>query len=177
MHMHVENSWRGKALIFLCCILTLGAFTTLTPFALPGQPDGPKLQVQWTTISGSMTGMVEINTASLQQLDEIMGIGLVIGQRIIDARPFSTVDDLIRVSGIGPITLQKMKDQGLIYVEGQILLVISWPTQYGTATLQCATNVDGAWQEVTNSRAIVSENVQVVAPTGSSQKFFRLLVP
>lgn len=67
----------------------------------------------------SAADRVEINTASLQQLDEITGIGPVLAQRIIDARPFSSVDDLLDVSGIGPITLQKIKEQGLAFVSGQ----------------------------------------------------------
>jgi len=62
---------------------------------------------------------IEINTASLQQLDEITGVGLTMAQRIIDARPFSSIDDLLKVRGIGEITLQKIKDQGLAYVNGQ----------------------------------------------------------
>lgn len=61
---------------------------------------------------------IEINTASLAQLDQLTGVGPVLGQRIIDARPFSSVDDLLRVKGIGPSTLQKIKDQGLAYVSG-----------------------------------------------------------
>ena len=65
------------------------------------------------------TDKVEINTASLQQLDEITGIGPVLAQRIIDARPFSSVDDLIKVKGIGEKTLQKIKDQGLAYIDEQ----------------------------------------------------------
>lgn len=60
---------------------------------------------------------VEINTASLEQLDEIIGIGPALGQRIIDARPFSLIDDLLKVSGIGEKIMQKIKDQGLAYVE------------------------------------------------------------
>ena len=62
---------------------------------------------------------VDINTASLEQLDEIIGIGPALGQRIIDARPFSSLDDLLRVSGIGEKTLQKIKDQGLAWVGPQ----------------------------------------------------------
>ncbi|MCX6723919.1 MAG: helix-hairpin-helix domain-containing protein [Candidatus Staskawiczbacteria bacterium] len=59
---------------------------------------------------------VNINTASLAQLDEITGVGPATAQKIIDARPFSSVDDLLRVKGIGPKTLQKIKDQGLACV-------------------------------------------------------------
>ena len=64
---------------------------------------------------------VEINTASLQQLDTLIGIGPTYAQRIIDGRHYSSVNDLLRVSGIGEKTLQKIKDQGLAYIEDQAL--------------------------------------------------------
>lgn len=59
---------------------------------------------------------IDINTATLSQLDELTGIGPVYAQRIIDGRPYSSVDDLDRVKGIGPATLKKIKDQGLACV-------------------------------------------------------------
>jgi len=59
---------------------------------------------------------VDINTASLQQLDNLTGIGPTYAQRIIDGRTYSSVDDLLKVKGIGPATLQKIKDQGLACV-------------------------------------------------------------
>lgn len=70
-------------------------------------------------IFATAMGIVEINTASLQQLDDITGIGPVLAQRIVDARPFSSVDGLLKVKGIGQKTLQKIKAQGLAYVAGQ----------------------------------------------------------
>ncbi len=62
---------------------------------------------------------VDINAASLAELDKIIGIGPVLAQRIIDARPFSSVEDLLKVKGIGEKTLQKIKDQGLACVNCQ----------------------------------------------------------
>jgi len=60
--------------------------------------------------------MVDINKATIAQLDTLTGIGPVYAQRIIDGRPYSSVDDLDRVKGIGPATLQKIKTQGLACV-------------------------------------------------------------
>jgi len=63
---------------------------------------------------------IELNNASLAQLEELISVGPVTAQRIIDARPFSSVDDLLKIKGIGDKTLQKIKDQGLAYVSGEI---------------------------------------------------------
>src|SRR4030042_2456111 len=63
---------------------------------------------------------IDINTASLEELQKITGVGPVMGQRIIEARPFISVQDLIKVKGIGEITLQKITDQGLAWVSREI---------------------------------------------------------
>ena len=59
---------------------------------------------------------VDINTASHDELQEIVHIGPDRATQIIDLRPFASVDDLINVSGIGPATLDDIKDQGLACV-------------------------------------------------------------
>ena len=53
----------------------------------------------------STSGLVNINTATIEELDALPGIGPVIAQRIVDYRtqygPFSAKEQIKNVSGIG----------------------------------------------------------------------------
>ena len=68
---------------------------------------------------------VDINIASLVELDELTGIGPAKGQAIIDTRPYESLEDLIDVYGVGEITLQNIKDQGLACVDDEEQLLQS----------------------------------------------------
>ncbi|MCX5867752.1 MAG: helix-hairpin-helix domain-containing protein [Proteobacteria bacterium] len=56
----------------------------------------------------SPSGMIDVNTATAEELEEIKGIGPVLAERIIAGRPYRTLDDLLRVEGIGKKTLEKI---------------------------------------------------------------------
>ena len=69
-----------------------------------------------------MTEMkVDINTASLEALVSIKGIGESLAKRIIDNRPYDTVDGLVKVSGINEAKLAHLEP--LITIEKETAVV------------------------------------------------------
>lgn len=58
--------------------------------------------------------LINLNTATLEELDSLPGIGPAIAQRIIEYREsaggFKSVEQIVEVSGIGEATLAKIKD-------------------------------------------------------------------
>jgi competence protein ComEA len=85
--------------------------------------DGEQIYVDSTVVNSSgqrvskkvATGPININRATLRQLDSLDGIGPVIAGRIIDYRKkngsFLTIDDLQKVSGIGAAKFAQIKSK------------------------------------------------------------------
>lgn len=64
--------------------------------------------------AGPVGGPVHLNTATLEQLDALPGVGPVTAQKILDHREqhgaFSSVDDLDAIPGIGPARLEQLRE-------------------------------------------------------------------
>jgi len=69
---------------------------------------------------GQPTSKININTASQIELESLSGIGPVIAKAVIQYRlengPFKEIEEIQEVSGIGPVTFEKIKP--LITVRG-----------------------------------------------------------
>ena len=63
-------------------------------------------------------GLVNINTANATQLTQLPGVGPAVAQKIIDYRtangPFTSVDDLTKVPGIGAAKLAQIKSHARV---------------------------------------------------------------
>lgn len=58
---------------------------------------------------------VDVNSASVEELMSVPGIGQVVAQRIVEFRekngPYKNIDELLKVQGIGEKSLAKLRDR------------------------------------------------------------------
>ncbi len=113
------------ALVIVCCLflgVLFGLFLGRTLFSgdilisqLPEQNTSSHAK---PTEDTAAEVLVDINTATVEQLDLLPGIGPVLAQRIVDWRtengPFTSLSQLTLVSGIGIETLNKLSDHATV---------------------------------------------------------------
>lgn len=65
-------------------------------------------------VTNSSTAMINVNTAGVDELDKLPGVGPSLARRIVEYRQkngqFSSIDELDNVEGIGPSKMESLKD-------------------------------------------------------------------
>jgi len=87
---------KARKMVFLCIALAM-----LMTFSVPS----------WSADAGK----INLNKATATELTQLKGIGMKYAEKIVEFRekngPFKQVEDLLKVQGIGPKTLEKNKDR------------------------------------------------------------------
>ena len=93
--------------------LTTDATLTGLNIAAPAR-DGSQIIVPTATASATDPGFVSMSTATEDELSTLPGVGPVLASRIVSYRlqhgPFSTMEDLLDVPGIGEAKLASLRD-------------------------------------------------------------------
>lgn len=83
--------------------------TTQQPHAGVSQPVVSRAATTNNPASNATGGVINLNTATAEQLDGLPGIGRSKAEAIIAHRPYASVDDLDKVPGIGPATINQLR--------------------------------------------------------------------
>ncbi|SEJ06007.1 competence protein ComEA [Deinococcus reticulitermitis] len=117
-----EALWRAvlAGLTLLVGALTLGPAawpraeaptvtrTELPPVTAAPESGGPPTYPTTASVTPLISGRLDLNTASAEQLEALPGIGPALAGRMIAGRPYRSLADLDAVKGIGEATLRRL---------------------------------------------------------------------
>lgn len=81
--------------------------TTLPP-AATAQTAEPPTYPTTGSVTPLISGRLNLNTATLEQLESLPKVGPALAKRIVEGRPYHSLNDFDKVRGIGPATLKTL---------------------------------------------------------------------
>jgi len=104
-----RKNWMTRILIGLFAML-LVASTGMARTGSPA-PQATTKSKKSAATAAPAADLVDLNSASKEQLDALPGIGEKYSQKIIDGRPYKTKTELVRKKIIPQATYSKIKDK------------------------------------------------------------------
>jgi DNA uptake protein ComE-like DNA-binding protein len=98
-----------KRNLFASILITLFAVVLIANVGLASP--APQADAKKPAAAAASADLVDLNTASKEQLDALPGIGEKYSQKIIDGRPYKAKTDLVRKKVIPQATYNKIKDK------------------------------------------------------------------
>ncbi len=119
--MRIGLTKTAKIVLFsLIAIIALGVGIYLEtgvsmPFEITAMPEmTERPEGEEFAIAYDSEGRLDINMATVEELDTIKGIGMSTAEKIVKYReengPFDSVEELANISGIGTETINEMRD-------------------------------------------------------------------
>jgi competence protein ComEA len=99
--------WKHSVVRVMTALLTLVLFLGSAPAQTASKSDTSKA----SSAATAKSSLVDINSATKEELDALPGIGEAYAQKIIAGRPYRTKTDLVRRKIIPQSTYDKVKDQ------------------------------------------------------------------
>jgi len=112
---------RGLTLLIGAALLAAGVVQLVASLPRSASPVAREFafeDVQVIAPAFAPSGPIDVNAASTDELVRLPGVGEVLAARIVADReangPFSSLDDLCRVSGIGPATVEGFRGEATV---------------------------------------------------------------
>ena len=98
------------------------------------------------------------NLATVDELMQLKGIGEQLAERIIEKRPYTTLADLQRVSGIGPSSVLQWQDD-FIFAEAEVAAAEDWQETHPVPDYERPLENAEITQEIPSEPMLVYEDI------------------